>query len=67
MQAGGTGLALSSLRKEYQIVKYYPWSRHLLNVVNTLTKLLSIIEMGKFTDRLRDWCSYSSLFPIYTL
>jgi hypothetical protein len=67
MQAGGTGRALNSLPKEYQIVKYYPWPRHLLNVVNTLTKFLNFIETGEFTDRLRDWCSYSSLFPIYTV
>ena len=52
MQAGGNGRALKSLRKEYQIIKYYPWPRHLLNVVNTLIKVLSFIEMGEFIDRL---------------
>jgi hypothetical protein len=62
MQAGGTGRGLNSLRKEYQIIKYYPWARHLLNVVNTRMKLLSFIEMGDFIECLRDLCSYSSLF-----
>ena len=55
MQVGGTGRALNSSRKEYQIIKYYPWPRNLLNVVKTLIKFLSFLEMGEFIDCLRDF------------
>jgi len=54
MQVGGTGWALIALLKEYQIIKYYPWPRNLLNVVNKLIKFFSFIETEEFIDRLRD-------------